>query len=428
MKHVSAEFNEKNLTGNAGLVHFGRFITKLGLQGILASHLSMDRGDNADYQVCDVVLMLILGVLAGVKHISHLGLLKTDHVLRKIFEWEKFPVYSTIGRVFKLFTFKNCHELSEVEDKVRRKVWTKKWFGRVTLDFDSSVIGVYGSQQGAEKGYNPAKKGQKSYHPIFCFIAETRECLHNWFRSGSTYSANGIVEFCKECLARLPKGAWKVFVRADSAFFNGAFLDLLEDRGCLYLIKVKMKNLETLLSGKTWKKIRNVAGFESTEFEYQCTGWSKPRRFVAIRELIAIKTEGLLFPEYVYQYYCYVLNEDYSPWKAHMKYRKRSTSENWIEWCKNQMASGTIRTQEFWANSAIFQICVFAYNLMVWMMLLTNRQKLRQEPNTVRAWLINVPARLLTSSRRLVLKLSQNSFFKGKWLEVENAINHLCFD
>jgi hypothetical protein len=34
-----------------------------------------------------------------------------------------------------------------------------------------TVIGVTGSQEGAEKGYNPMKKGQKSYHPLLCFIA-----------------------------------------------------------------------------------------------------------------------------------------------------------------------------------------------------------------------------------------------------------------
>lgn len=427
MKKVTAEFTEKNLTGNAGLVHFGRFIDKLGLPGILTAHITIFRGTNADYLAGDAVLMLLLGVIAGVTHISHLAILKTDNVLRKIFDWEKFPVDTTFGRLFRLFSFKNCNELSEVEDKVRRKVWKKKWFGRVTLDIDSSVIGVFGSQEGAEKGYNPFKKGQKSYHPVFCFIAETRECLHNWFRSGSAYSANGAVEFCKECFARLPKGVWKIFVRADSAFFNGFLLDFIESKGASYLIKVKMKGLETILSGKKWKKVRNVFGFESTGFEFQCAGWAKPRRFVAIRELVGIKTEGLLFPEYEYRYFCYVTNEDYTPWKAHKKYGKRSTGENRIEWCKNQMAAGSIRTQNFWANSAIFQTCILAYNLMVWMMLLTNKNKLHQEPATIRNWLIRVPARFLTGSNRLVLKLSKNLFFKGKWFEVENAVNQLCF-
>lgn len=427
MKKVKVEFTEKELTGNAGLIHFAKFIEKLGLAEILATHINITRGAGAEYQVSAVLVMLLLGVIAGVKHISHLEVLRGDSVLRSVFGWDKFPVASTFGRIFRLFSHGTCNGLSEAEDKIRRKVWKKRWFGRVTLEFDSSVIGVFGSQEGAEKGYNPLKKGQKSYHPIFCFIAETRECLGNWLRCGSSYSANGIVEFAKECFARLPKGVWKVFVRADSAFFNGAFLDFLESMGALYLIKVKMRGLKGLLSGMRWEKIRNVPGFESAEFGYRCAGWSKARRFVAVRELTGIRTEGLLFPEYEYRYFCYVTNENLTPWKAHKCYGKRSASENWIEWCKNQTAAGTIRTQDFWATSAVFQTCVLAYNLIVWMMWLKNEHKLRQEPDTVRFFFIHVPARLLTGSRSLILRLSRNSFFKGNWLELENAVDNLHF-
>jgi len=74
---------------------------------------------------------------------------------------------------------------------------------------------VHGSQEGTAKGFNPKQKGQKSYHPLLCFIAETKECLHNWYRTGSAYTGNGCSEFIKECISRLPKPVWKVFVRAD---------------------------------------------------------------------------------------------------------------------------------------------------------------------------------------------------------------------
>jgi len=427
MKPVKIEFTEKNLTGNAGLVHFGRFIQKLNLKEILMKQISIPRAPNAVYQVSDAIIILILGVIAGVRHMSHLAILRTDNVIRSIFNWENFPDDSTLGRIFKLFSHASCQELSEVENLVRWKVWRKKWFGRVTLDFDSSVRGVFGSQEGAETGYNPGKKGQKSYHPLFCFIDETRECLNSWFRCGSAYSANGICEFAKECFARLPKGVWKVFVRADSAFFNGVFLDLLESKGALYLVKVKMKNLTTLLSGQKWGKVKNMPGFEASEFEYKCSGWTKPRRFVAVRILVEVITEGVLFPEYIYDYFCYVTNDRVTPWQAHKKYAKRSASENWIEWCKNQMAAGSILTQNFWANSAIFQTCILAYNLMVWMMWLNQGRKISEEPDTIRFWLIHVPARILTSGRKIILRLSKNWFFKNRWIELENSINLLNF-
>lgn len=429
MRKFHVQFTEKNLTGNAGLIHLGRFAQKLGIGKMLRQHISIKRGDNAQYDIANTILMLAFGVLAGAKHISHLSILRADNVLRALFKWDQFPDDTTFGRIFKLFSHRHCKEFSDVEAMARRKVWTKKFFGKITLDMDSTVRGVFGSQQGAAKGFNSKKKGQKSYHPLLCFIAENRECLHNWFRSGDAYSANGCVEFIKECYARVPKRVWKIIVRADSAFFNGALLDYLEENSSQYMIKVKLKGLASLLESQSWRKIKNQAGFESTTFEYKCTDWKRARRFVAIREIISVESDDPLFPspKIEYRYFCYVTNMGLSPWASHKYYGKRATSENWIEWCKNQMASGSILTQDFWANSAIFQTCILAYNLMVWMMWLNNEEGFKEEPNTIRMYLIHVPAKLLHRSRQWVLKLPESYPFRGQWCHMEEAIMKLDF-
>ena len=91
MKNVKVEFTEKNLTGNAGLVHVGRFAKKLGLRQLLEESLTIERGANAWYQAVDVAIMVIFGVLAGAKHVSQLIFLRVDGVIRKIFSWEHFP-------------------------------------------------------------------------------------------------------------------------------------------------------------------------------------------------------------------------------------------------------------------------------------------------------------------------------------------------
>ena len=154
-----------------------------------------------------------MNVIAGAKHISQCNLLRNDNIVRTFLDWEKYPDDRTLARLFEKFTHKHCIELSEVEGNIRNQVWSIKWFGRITLDMDSTVKGVYGNQEGAEKGYNSRKKGQKSYHPLLCFIAETRECLHNWLRPGSTNTSNGSVQFAQECFSKTPIRVWKIFVR-----------------------------------------------------------------------------------------------------------------------------------------------------------------------------------------------------------------------
>ncbi len=99
------------------------------------------------------------------------------------------------------------------------------------------------------------------------------------------------------------------------------------------------------------------------ESEYKCSGWDKIRRFAAVRRIVETVIEDDLFriPEVKYEYFCYVSNMGMSPWKTHKYYGKRATSENQIEQCKNQMAGGSIVTDDFRADSAIFQTCIPAY-------------------------------------------------------------------
>lgn len=106
MNNVEVTFTGKNLTGNAGLIHIGRFANKIGLPSILKEQLTLQRAANARYQVADVILMVMLGVLAGAKHMSHLAIIGGDSVLCRIFQWAHFPVASTLSRIFKRCTHK----------------------------------------------------------------------------------------------------------------------------------------------------------------------------------------------------------------------------------------------------------------------------------------------------------------------------------
>ena len=122
MRKYYVTFSEKNLTGNAGLVHLGRFAEKLGLEKILQNTLTIQRGANADYQVADAILMLMMGVLAGIKHMAHTIILRNDGVLCALFRWDRFPDATTFGRIFRLFSPRHCKELGDVENAARRKV------------------------------------------------------------------------------------------------------------------------------------------------------------------------------------------------------------------------------------------------------------------------------------------------------------------
>ena len=59
----------------------------------------------------------------------------------------------------------------------------------VVLDWDSTVQPKYGHQEGAEVGYNPGKRGRRSFHPLLAVVAHTRLGPAYRFRAGDTVTA-----------------------------------------------------------------------------------------------------------------------------------------------------------------------------------------------------------------------------------------------
>jgi len=232
-------------------------------------------------------------MIGGAGSIAKLCGVWSDGALRKIAGWLKFPVETTIGRLFKEVTEKQTNQFESLNHRLRGQIWrmanragvSKVGLNRVQwVDIDSTVDSVCGTQEGAAKGYNPKKKGALSYHPQLAFLAGSKEILQAWFRTGSAYTSNGIVEFVKQLLAHLPN-RMRIIVRADSGYFVGALLDLLDAYGHGYLIKVKLKNLVALLTRQQWTAITGQPGWEQCIFDYRCGEWKVTRRFVAVRQL-----------------------------------------------------------------------------------------------------------------------------------------------
>ena len=214
LKKHKVRITKKNLTSSAGLAPMHRFWIQLGGEAWINEQLSSLKADNSVYSVGRIITVLLMAMIKGAKHISHTLYLAKDSGLRKLWNWARFPVETTIVRTLNLFSQAQIAKIADLNQTLRQKAWDRKWLGKITLDLDSAVKTVYGHQEGAEKGYNPTHPGKRNYNPIIAFVAETGEALMGWLRPGDTFSANGSVEFVKEALSRLPKRVWKVIIRA----------------------------------------------------------------------------------------------------------------------------------------------------------------------------------------------------------------------
>ena len=414
------------LTSQAGLIPVIKFLQRMGFEKTVNQTVPHQRGDNADYQLTDGIFLTLVGMIGGAGSLAKLCGVWSDSVLRKIAGWTKVPVDTTIGRLFKEVTEKQISQFESLNHRLRGQIWrmanragvSKVGLNRVQwVDIDSTVDPVYGSQEGAAKGYNPKKKGALSYHPQLAFLAGSKEILQAWFRTGSAYTSNGVVEFVKQLLAHLPN-RMRIIVRADSGYFVGALLDLLDVYGHGYLIKVKLKNLVSLLTQQQWTAIAGQPDWEQCAFDYRCGEWKVTRRFVAVRQRQPKKESPQLdlLETTEYDYFCYVTTEALTPWQTHKKYGERATCETWIEESKGQMGMGKIRTASFLANAALFHSAVLAYNTLRWMAIMSGSQALRQwEPETIRTYLIRVAGKLLTGNGQLTVKTPDNHLYSKVW-------------
>lgn len=421
------EKGARGLTTQAGLIPVTQFLRKHQISSLIEKTLKHERGANALYEAVDGILLAVVGIVGGARALTGIVSVWSDKVLSRVAGWTSIPDDSSLGRLFKSFTMRHVSEMETLNHAMRARIWRYALrHGRdlvgarrvISIDVDSTEKTVYGKQEGAAKGYNPHKKGAVSYHPLLAFCTETKEILQGWFRAGNAYTSNGVVEFTKQLLAHLPDKT-KIFFRADSGFFVGDLLSLLE-AGCHdFLIKVKMRNLNAVLADQHWVAIPGHPGWEQCEFWYKCGTWSKSRQFVALRQ--EQKSDpalpATLFEIKKYDYFCYVVSKlDNCPWTTHKRYGKRATCETWIEEAKNQMALAAIKTNSFLANAALFQCAILAYNTQRWMALCSGDQTLRRwEPVTLRAFIIRVGGLFRTGSRQLKLQVPEKMLYQQQW-------------
>jgi len=421
---VKHSFTGNKLTNYAGLSPIMKYINKLKL-GLSLNKLFPTMLHNATkFANVQIFLSVVLASFAGINRLKRIAAFTHDALVTALLGLETGLNKDVINTRLKQFGQAGALMLQEHLFQLTTNWLTTSQLETITLDADSTVKTVYGHQQGAEKGYNPNKRGANSYHPVLAFVSELKLVVNSWFRCGSAYTSNGITEFMKQTQAVLPSHINHVFFRADSGFFNGALFDLLESYYWTYLVKVKLKNLKQLLASQTWYALPGNPDIAICEFHYQGKSWTKKRNLKAIRtvtEWVEVTTMGIKEWLPKYEYACYCSNLAVDVLELHELYKQRSTSETWIEQVKNQLLAGATLTDDFHANDILWQLHVLAYNLSV-MMRYQVKQLWRQEHATFRDWFINLPAKLVHGSRQITMKIYANYYYKDKWIEFDRVL------
>jgi hypothetical protein len=399
----------KAISPFGGLASFISFLGQIGFARQVQQHLPFaEPTSNNAIPLAHSLTAFLMSVVVGARRFAHCEWLRADWVLHAMLGLARFPSDDTIRNFFLRF------RQADIE-AFWRPLW--RWLlGLVkcpaagfSLDLDSTVFCREGKQEGAAKGFNPRRKGRNSHHPLLAVLAEAQFILHGWLRSGNTGPARGAIPFLQEALALLPEGTWVRTVRADSGFFDGRFLDFLEERSLPYVVVARMTTtLKRQCAGiKDWTRID--AHHDAGEFMVQLFGWSKARRFVVVRERIretkaAVGRRLLDVPGYTFR--VWVTNRSQSPLELWRDYNGRACIEQRIEELKHDLAADGFCLQPFFATESAFLAVLCTFNLLSLYQHQTTPDAPYRQPGTLRVAVFLCGAMLGVMGREVVVKLS----------------------
>ena len=425
-KALRVRHSARNLTDGGGLVLVRKLFDRLALAGWIDGRAKKEKGFFRPGLMSEV---WIVSLLYGGGVMDDLPLLERRGV-RRIFGWRRVPDATTFGRWLRRASGRMVPLLDELPWRMVRRRWAlgRGVPKRLTLVMDSTVVVRYGLKQaGAERGYNPKKRGRPSHHPLPAFVRETGDCLGVRWRAGGAHTAEGAAEWIAELVARLRgAGVEDVTVRLDKGFFSRKMARTLEELGVSFLLKVPRHGW---LRGhrSAWRfSAKGEAVFPGTEL-WTATGELWGARLLSLRTTRPLESEGML----PLDTYDVVLQADVltniagihalTAWRL---YNRGAVVERRIEELA-QLSAGETAVDDTGGNALLWSLAVVAHQTLHTLRenFLSGSWRTAQ-PKRLRLRLFRLPAKLTTHARKTYLQLLRGEPVRPRLLAALRALNH----
>jgi len=391
------------LTDGAGLLLVRRLWDRLGVGRRIDAEAAWLSGA---YRPSLLVELWVVLLLYGGGRMEDLRVLE-GRGIRRLFGWRSIPDPTTFGR----FLRRAGQRLAEQIDRLLWRAVRARWEvtavpSSVMLVLDSTVVQRYGLKQaGAEKGYNPTKKGRPSHHPLVAFLAETGDCLGVVWRPGNAHTAEGAIAWIERLVEQLrAAGVKEITLRLDKGFFSKAMVSALEALGVRYVLKVP---------DQKWVKSRLSAYRHSAKDEalWSASGDLYGARLLSVqqRREIRAKEGELELPSYEVLKTAHVLTNvkgihALSAWRL---YNRGALVEQRIEEL-GQLSVGDAAVDDLGGNHLLWALGALAYQMLhaIRTTALSGRWRAAQ-PKRLRAWLFRLPAKLTLHARKQYVQLQR---------------------
>jgi len=412
---IPVTYDRTDLTGLGHLPLFVNFAKLMGLEESLDKRLHLRRRERSDgFTATQMLWVLAEAILYGIDRVDNISVLGTDALLPKLHGLDRIPTAQAARDFLECFAEENVRELLAVNREVISNGTTRRR-EPVTASFfsDETVLTVYGEQEGAEVGYNPKKKGRRSYLARLCVIDELDAVSYAELRGGTERPLSRAREFFDKAFASLPKNVCVKSVRLDRGHFAEKTCRYFEEeRPTTYYLKVKLNPrmradfyaLDDGLFEPVPHDDREIA-----RVRYRPSTWTRERTFVVLRRRIPPEDsdQSRLITEPEYKFEAIVTSDEgASALDVFKAYNHGADVENRIRELRYEYHIDKIGSGVLQANAAHFVWKVIVHNLMsLFKRLALPAGWARKSLKTVRAYVLKVPGVMRRVGKGVALAL-----------------------
>ncbi|WP_153416156.1 IS1380 family transposase [Nocardia macrotermitis] len=447
---VSARFDDRNLVKYGGLVSVVRLAERCGLPE-LGSELLRWRSSVNSAGAYPVVKMLTLvfGMVAGADSIVDMDRLRHG-AMGRAFAGVRAP--STLGSFLRAFTHGHVQQLAAVCRNMVPALASHAPLlpgadAAAYVDIDDTIRRTYGyAKQGAGIGYSKVKGVNALIGCVSTPLARP-VIVAARLRKGAVNSARGAASFITEAIktARAAGASGLLVVRADSAFYAEEVVAAARKLGVHFSVTVRMNpSIRAAISSideKGWVAIKYphavwdqegqcwISDAEITRVPYTAFV-SKPtcRRVTATLIVRRVKRLGAGTPQgqgelfTTYRFHAVFTDSPLPLVDAEKAHRQHAVVEQVIADLKGS-ALAHAPSGHFNANAAWLLLACLAYNLTRAAGSLASMFHAKATTATIRADLIEVPARLAFSGRQQIWHLPEHWHTEHDWHELFAAVH-----
>ena len=447
---IEVRADDPSLTAHGGLVAIGDLAEKLDLIGLIDAEVDRERRARPvkvrrrGASPGELVLSLAECQLVGGAFFDHLADQRADIAGAELRAVAQVPSPPAALQNSKRFRRVHCQRVERAISQAAERL--DRALGRdpgepVTVDLDATRITVYGR---GKEGAGRCRTGELGYAPHVAFWAERGRALTSELVGGNREKLSGgeCARIASRALGLLPDAHGPVTMRIDSAYYAIELLERLRKEKTRFTVSVPRNQAMWTALGRiketAWADGLDMPGAQVAETTYRPGGWRhEPLRLIVRRvaftaeqiarlkgsrrlttihpEQLQMALDGQTDTVYGYSFILTDIYHQHTAWIEHF-HRHRAQIEERIKDTKTGQALRHLPSGDINANRVWLTASLLAVNLTAFCCDLSpaaaasgnapnNRTPLRRHAATLRRILFNVPARIIRTARRMILRL-----------------------